>query len=382
MPEEKKDPYAIWDRIRGKFTEKQLYSALRNYTGRSSTTYDPEFDRKIRELKPGWFRDPDGVANKKAELLAMAARGEGRPAVHGKNKHPLGRLLSSYTCLKSKMYDPVFDQQIRQAAPGWFLDKVDVKKAELLAMAARGEGRPVQGTHPLGRDLCEYTNSKSKMYDPVFDQQIRTAAPHWFLDKVALNKQELLAKAARGEGRPTSGKHPLGQVIGIYTNSKSKRGYDPVFDQQIRHAAPHWFLDTAAMNKQELLAMAARGEGRPAATGKNKHSLGKVLCHYIDSRSKMYDPVFDQAIRAAAPHWFLDTAAMNKQELLAMAARGEGRPVQRKHPLGEALCRYTCSKPHTYDPVFDQQIRQAAPHWFERSNKLRTARTPTKKGKT
>jgi hypothetical protein len=324
MPEEKKDPHAIWDRIRGRFTEKQLEGALRDYTSANSNAYDPEFDRKIRELKPGWFRDPDGAAKKKAELLAMAARGEGRPV---QGKHPLGQVLCSYTNPKNTMYDPVFDQQIRAAAPGWFRDTAAVKKQELLAMAARGEGRPAsdgKNKHRLGRAFLHYTKPKSKCYDPVFDQQIRAAAPSWFLDKVANKKAELLAMAARGEGRPVSqgkNKHPLGGMLIAYTNPKSEC-YDPVFDQAIRQAAPSWFLDTAAVKKQELLAMAARGEGRPAANGKNKHPLGRVLCFYT-------------------------------------------------HP-----------KSSTYDPVFDQQIRQAAPSWFERSNKLRTTRASTKKGKT
>ena len=195
MTAEKKDPHAIWDRIRGRFTEKQLNNALRSYTSRSSMSYDPKFDRKIRELKPGWFRDPEGVAKKKAELLARAASGEGRPAVNGKNKHPMGSALCCYTRLKSGCYDPVFDQQIRQAAPHWFLDTAAVKKAELLARAARGEDRPAvhgKNKHPLGQVLGIYTNPKDNMYDPVFDQQIRQVAPGWFIraDKLRAARKE------------------------------------------------------------------------------------------------------------------------------------------------------------------------------------------------
>jgi hypothetical protein len=322
MTAEKKDPYAIWDRIRGRFTEKQLCHALRNYTRRGSGCYDPELDRKIRELKPGWFRDPDGAAKKKAELLAMAARGEGRPASAGKNKHPLGAVLCCYTSLGHTCYDPVFDQQIRAAAPSWFLVKVALNKTELLAMAARGEGRPAatgKNKHPLGKALCRYIDSRSKCYDAVFAQVIKAAAPGWF-------------------------------------------------------------LDTAALNKTELLAMAARGEGRPAATGKNKHPLGKALCEYTGRKSDSYDAVFAQAIKAAAPGWFLDTAALNKAELLAMAGRGEGRPAaggKNKHPLGAVLCQYTRPGSSCYDSVFDQQIRQAAPRWFIKADKLRKARKET-----
>ena len=132
-----------------------------------------------------------------------------------------------------------------------------------------------------------------------------------------------------------------------------------------------------ALNKQELLARAARGEDRP---NKKKGPLGIALCNYTRLKSGCYDPVFDQQIRQAAPHWFLDTAAVKKAELLARAARGEDRPAvhgKNKHPLGQVLGIYTNPKDNMYDPVFDQQIRQVAPGWFIRADKLRAARKET-----
>jgi hypothetical protein len=366
------------------FTEKQLEYALMNYRSPSHGSYRPALDDRLNVVAPQWgsTADPDG---KKAELKAMALRGEPRPVSRGKNKHPLGAVLCLYTNPNSKSYDPVFDKEIRALAPGWFLDTAARNKAELKAMALRGEPRPVSGgknRHPLGRALSSYTRPSSQSYDPVFDQEIRALAPQWFLGSAARNKAELLAMALRGEPRPGAGKnkHPLGQVLSQYTNPKSQT-YDPVFDKEIRALRPDWFLDTVAQNKAELKAMALRGEPKPASTGKNRHPLGVVLCMYTNPKSKMYDPVFDREIRALRPDWFLDTVAQNKAELKAMALRGEPRPVssgKRKHPLGQALSRYTNPNSKSYDPVFDKEIRALRPDWFLIGDKSRKAHAKKK----
>ena len=158
-----------------------LGQALKNYTIRSSRSYDPVFDQEIRALRPDWFVSQSEKADiKKAELLAMALRGEPRPVSKGKNKHPLGRVLSNYTDPSSKSYDPVFTAKIRALRPDWFAGPMAQNKAELKAMALRGETRPVAGKHPLGERLCRYTSPSSNSYDPVFDQEIRALRPDWF----------------------------------------------------------------------------------------------------------------------------------------------------------------------------------------------------------
>jgi hypothetical protein len=168
------------------FTEKQLNSALGSYRSPSSHAYRPELDARWRVVAPQWFSaaDPDG---KKAELKAMALRGEPRPASSGKNKHPLGRVLLDYTRPSSKSYDPVFTAEIKALRPDWFVSQSDIaarNKVELKAMALRGEPRPSAGPsnkHPLGKALCNYTDLSSKSYDPGFDQEIRALRPDWFL---------------------------------------------------------------------------------------------------------------------------------------------------------------------------------------------------------
>ena len=166
------------------FSETQLRNALHNYKSHTSRTYRPEFEAGLKVIAPQWFsHDSDG---KKAELKAMALRGEPRPVAHGKNKHPLGQALKNYTIRSSRSYDPVFDQEIRALRPDWFVFRSDIaaqNKLELLAMALRGEPRPAsdgKNRHPLGVVLRNYTNSSSNTYDPVFDQEIRALRPDWF----------------------------------------------------------------------------------------------------------------------------------------------------------------------------------------------------------
>jgi hypothetical protein len=102
------------------FKVQQLRGALYSYKQPKSQTYRPALEARLRVVAPQWFStdDPKG---KKAELKAMAMRGEPRPSGGGKNKHPLGRPLCHYTNSNSNTYDPVFDQEIRALRPDWFL---------------------------------------------------------------------------------------------------------------------------------------------------------------------------------------------------------------------------------------------------------------------
>ena len=299
--------------------------------------------------------DSSATRNKKL-LLEMARNKELRP---NKN-HPLGRILCSYTCKHHKSYDSNFEKQIRISGPHWFVNTASENKRQLLAMAKRGEPRPIQKKHPLGAVLCNYTSSKSECYDAVFDKQIRKLAPHWFVDTASENKRQLLAMVKRGEPRPIQRKGSLGHVLYGYTSAKSE-SYDAEFDKEIRKLAPHWFVDTKAENKRQLLAMAKRGEPRPIY---KKHPLGSVLFSYTNRNQYGYDAEFDREIRKLAPHWFVDTKAENKRQLLEMAKRGEPRPCKRKNPLGANLSNYTSIKNKCYDAEFDREIRKLAPHWF------------------
>ena len=118
--------------------------------------------------------------------------------------------------------------------------------------------------------------------------------------------------------------------------------------------------DTAAANKILLLEMARRGEDKPSQETK----IGAALSRYTRKNRKCYDPDFDKQIRELAPKWFEKSSDINKTKLLEMARRGEKRP-NFKEKLGIVLDNYTRNGRGSYDPLFDKQIRQVAPHWFK-----------------
>ncbi len=93
-----------------------LGSKLCCYTNSNNGSYDPKFDREIRELRPDWFVNTADIA--KQQLLEMARSGKDRPAA---GKHPLGHKLHKYTNPnKRDCYDQKFDKEIRTLRPDWF----------------------------------------------------------------------------------------------------------------------------------------------------------------------------------------------------------------------------------------------------------------------
>ena len=349
-----------------KIKEHPMGGVLQNYTSESSSYYDPEFTKKIKKLAPHWLlRTAD--QNKKM-LLEMAKKRRPRPAW----KHPLGKVLPSYISKMSKIYDPDFTRKIRKFAPEWILvPKTEVanqKKARLLDMAKKGAPK-LGHDHPLVRALSNYTSKKSSTYDSDFDKKIRKIAPHWFVFKSHVarqRKQNLLNIAKKGGPRPSQKTHPLGRALSNYTQ-KNSDSYDAEFTKKIRKIAPHWFVPPTEKSNQKkriMLKMAKTGKSRPRHDSK----LGMMLSSYLSKKSKSYDHHFTNEIRRLAPHWFVrrttQVANEKKQRLFAMAKNGDSRP-SRKDPLGVALREYT-SRFGTYDPKFAREIRRLAPHWFRK----------------
>lgn len=257
---------------------------------------------KCLENIEGWdefiLSASDIAQKKKEQLIEMAKRGEERP---GGKSHPLGKSLSHYTSKHANSYDVEFDGIIRELSPKWFVKSADRKK-QLLDMAERGESKPRKG-HPLAVPLTCYVNqSYTSGYDADFKKKIHLLAPQWFINKADEKKKQLLEMANKGEPRPRQKHHPLGRFLSNYT--KKGRGYDKKFDNQIRKLAPHWFIyqtDEAQKKKQELIIMAKRGENRPT----NKTSpLSINLGSYTRKTQSGYDSDFDEKIRKLAPHWF------------------------------------------------------------------------------
>lgn len=101
--------------------EKKLAEALSRYINpKRTSTYDPDFTAKIRELAPDWFNNT-AKKNKKA-LKKLAKAGAKRPSSSSKNlrEKQLGIALLNYTNPKSSSYDHKFSLEIRALRPSWF----------------------------------------------------------------------------------------------------------------------------------------------------------------------------------------------------------------------------------------------------------------------
>ena len=265
-----------------------LSRRLGSYLYKNGSSYDSIFDKKIRERQPNWFYE-NKTEFFKSELLAMPVESP-RPA----SRSFLGSKLMSYISKNTKMYDSVFDKQIREKHPDWFVNKADKAKAELLAMPVGS--RCPHFTTSLGIKLKHYTAKNDKMFDPIFDKQIREKHPDWFGIPADVIKAELLDMPV-GSPRPYH-KSILGIKLKIYI-SKNGNSYDSVFDKQIREKHPDWFVKTADKAKAELLAMPV-GSPRPHKTT----SLGMKFGSYLYKKHRSYDPNFDKQIREKFPHWF------------------------------------------------------------------------------
>jgi len=228
------------------------------------------------------------------------------------------------------------------------------KKQQLLEMARQGEPRP-NCKHPLSRRLNDYTTPNGGSYDLKFKKSIIKLAPHWFKGfNAAENKKQLIKMAKQGKDKPYF-KEYLGRALNSYIFRDSE------FKKLIKKLAPHWFANTVAENKKQLIKMAKQGQNKP----KQNCILGTALKHYVDVNGKSYDSKFKKLIKKLAPHWFANTATENKKQLIIMAKQGEPKPIRGKHFLAKVMGHYISANGSSYDPDFDKQIRKLAPHWFK-----------------
>jgi len=217
--------------------EKRLGSALSHYTNKSQCTYDSVFDKKIRELRPGWFENTADINKKK--LLKLAKSSTKRPLNGG-----LDNALIRYTYESQAVYDLVFAEKIRKLRPDWFENTADINKKKLLELAKSGAKRPSSRAkdmreRKLGQALCYYTDS-------VFAEKIRKLRPDWFENTADKRKEKLLEIATiPGSKRPSKNSRDMrerkfGNSLSSYTNGSSDC-YDPIFDKEIRKLRPDWF---------------------------------------------------------------------------------------------------------------------------------------------
>lgn len=302
----------------------------------------------------------------KRRLLAMAERGEKRPVAG----NTMGNVFRNYTTADNTCYDSEFTKKIRRIAPHWLISRSQQNKQTLLTMAKKGEPRPAFGHTKIGSCLFGYISKKSGTYDPDFTREIRRIAPDWIVSRSEVmlrNKQLLIDMAKKNQPRPNSVKTKIGALLSNYTNPNSKT-HDPAFTRKIRKLAPHWLVSRsqiADQKKRLLLEMADKGESKP----KSGTKLDNTLFSYLRKDSSSHDPDFARAIKKLRPDWFVSkskVADQKKKQLLILARKGESRPKKQKHPLGIVLGAYTRESSDSYDPQFTKQIKKLAPQWFKK----------------
>jgi len=218
----------------------KISSSLVAYTNKKSSSYNQDFDKQIRALRPDWFERAS--AETKRILLKLAKSGADRPT---KRTSKLGDSLYQSTH-KGTCYDQKFDKLVRTLRPDWFTSITKENRKQLLELAKSGADKP-------GRDSRLYASFHNHTMQSLrhtdFNEQLRALRPDWFIDKVAegqrVCKNQLVDLAKSGAKRPSSvSKNPeerrLGSALGRYTR-KSLASYDKDFDKQIRRLRPDWF---------------------------------------------------------------------------------------------------------------------------------------------
>ena len=285
-------------------------------------------------------------------------------------KNPLYGNLNSYINTNSQTFDPFFTKQIKELAPHWFLSKIDLKKQQLLQLAKQNAPKPSRDIHKLGYEFYYYTHPRRSSYDPIFTKQIKELAPHWFVSKSTIanqKKQQLLKLAKEHTPRPTSKIDSLAIVLKEYTNP-NKNSYDPIFTKQIKELAPHWFVPRSTIADQKKQQLLKLAKTKKPRPSQYKSNLGTCLNNYTYPKSSCYDPIFTKKIKSIAPQWFIHQSeiAKKKKQKLLQMAKNNQPRPKQKQYLGISLKNYVCIHLGCYDPIFTKQIKELAPHWFKK----------------
>jgi hypothetical protein len=224
--------------------ERKLYACL------IKGLRDHNFSELIRNIRPDWFVDI--VAENKIKLITLAKSGARRPGRYINRPSEEQRLATAFNTYtykkKTKMYDPVFEQTIRELRPDWFIRQSEINKQKLIELAHNGAARPKQTrtNNSIGRALVRYTDPCGDQYQPKFDKLIRSLRPNWFITTTIENKSELLRLASSGMRRPirsinsTIAEKKLASRLWAYTTC-GQATYDCDFDKTIRSLRPDWF---------------------------------------------------------------------------------------------------------------------------------------------
>jgi hypothetical protein len=166
----------------------KLGVVLISYTYPRSSSYDPEFAKKISEINPDWFKDT-AADKKKKILLDMAAAGAKKPSAYDIDNEDMRKLagsLSNYISPTSASFDAEFTENLRHIRPDWFVRSSVLKKERLIELAMAGADRPSISSKDrelrcLATSLANYACKSSP--DKEFAEKIHNLRPDWFKTK-------------------------------------------------------------------------------------------------------------------------------------------------------------------------------------------------------
>lgn len=157
-----------------------LGRALARYTKPSQSARYREFNKKIRALRPDWFEN--SAESRKRKFLSAAKAGKAPPGWNNRRKD--AEMLRLYLTKGSKVYDAEFAKDLALASQKWGVTRNDKsldKKDQLLAMAVRGDPKPLharkgKAVNSLRAAFNRYALPKSESYDKEFASKIREAS--------------------------------------------------------------------------------------------------------------------------------------------------------------------------------------------------------------
>jgi superfamily II DNA or RNA helicase len=190
-----------------------------------------------------------------------------------------------------------------------------------------------------------------------------------------VNIRNLIKRAKAGDVRPSSHSADpdvghLGRALSRYTKPSQLSRYRE-FNKEIRALRPDWFENSADARKRRFLAAAKAGKPPPSWNKRRKDA--EMLRLYLTKGSKVYDAAFAEELAKTSKRWGVnknDKSGEKKEQLLAMAKRGEEKPKHATkgkavNSLRAALNRYTLPKSESYDAEFAKKIRKAS-DWLSR----------------
>jgi superfamily II DNA or RNA helicase len=120
--------------------------------------------------------------------------------------------------------------------------------------------------------------------------------------------------------------------------------------------------------KKKLLSSKLTKKPTESSKDISTRRLSYAFTKYISKNNSSYDPSFDQEIRNKKPNWFIDLNSEYKKKLLSSKMTKKPSQLSKnseEKKLAFALIRYLNKNSPSYDSVFDRDIRNKKPQWFK-----------------